>query len=230
MANARTIAVINDGSTPLPSFKFPGMPVGFIVCDSTGQNWQLTASTATVDHTAVEKVAGNPQLRWLAYTGGGSAGLTDGVTLQGDGSSGNKYAIKAAQTDGVYIQGAGTVASPINSPKLQNGLNAKRGVDILDADATINPGTDKCSEYRLLGPLTANRILTIASGGTPLTTQTVNVVSFDTSAFTLVVKNGAGSTVFTFGANPGAGVIRWTQLYFNGTNFVQNVAGYAQST
>lgn len=102
MANARTIAVVNDGSVPLPSFKFPGMPVGFIVCDSTGQNWQLTASTATVDHAAVEKVAGNPQLRWLAYTGGGPGG------------SGTVTSVAAGATGLVAIGGTPTVTPTVD--------------------------------------------------------------------------------------------------------------------
>ncbi len=49
-------------------------------------------------------------------TGSGGAGTvqSDGVTLQGDGSAGNKLAIKAVQTDAT-ITGAGTVASPLSA-------------------------------------------------------------------------------------------------------------------
>lgn len=69
---ARRVALVTDKvSVPLPSFKFTGMPVGLIVADTTGANWQLSASTSTVDGTTVEAVAGNPNLRWLAYSGGG---------------------------------------------------------------------------------------------------------------------------------------------------------------
>lgn len=76
MAVARRIQVTNDANVPLPSFMFPGMPVGFIVADTTGQNWQLTASTATIDHTGVEACAGNRGLRWLTYSAGGGSGIT----------------------------------------------------------------------------------------------------------------------------------------------------------
>lgn len=110
------------------------------------------------------------------------------------------------------------------------GLNAKRGIDIGDADVSINPGTDMCSEYHSIGPRTANRVLIVASGGAPLTTQTVNIVDFDTSGFTLTVKNAAGATQCVFLGTPGAGVIRWMQLYFNGSNFAQNVGGYGQAS
>lgn len=66
MANAaRKIRVVNDGSVPLPSLMFAGMPVGLIVADTTGQNWQLVQSTAPADHTSVEACAGNPNLRWV---------------------------------------------------------------------------------------------------------------------------------------------------------------------
>jgi len=51
---------------------------------------------------------------WWAFnpgSGGGAATVqTDGVTIQGDGSAGNKIAIKAVQTDG-SLTGAGIVGS-----------------------------------------------------------------------------------------------------------------------
>lgn len=47
-------------------------------------------------------------------SGGLSTVSTDGVTIQGDGSSGNKVAIKAIQTDAT-LTGAGTVASPVGA-------------------------------------------------------------------------------------------------------------------
>lgn len=55
---------------------------------------------------------------WFVSGGGGSGGAatvqTDGVTIQGDGSAGNKIAIKAVQTDAT-LTGAGTVASPLSA-------------------------------------------------------------------------------------------------------------------
>lgn len=59
---------------------FAGMPIGLIVVDTTGQNWQLVQSTSTVDHTSVEACAGNPNLRWAAYSGGGGGGVISGGT------------------------------------------------------------------------------------------------------------------------------------------------------
>jgi hypothetical protein len=53
-------------------------------------------------------------MRVRAKGGGGGSGTvqTDGVTIQGDGSAGNKIAIKAVQTDAT-LSGAGTVASKL---------------------------------------------------------------------------------------------------------------------
>lgn len=55
---------------------------------------------------------------WFVSGGGGSGGAatvqTDGVTIQGDGSAGNKIAILAVQTDAT-LTGAGTVASPLSA-------------------------------------------------------------------------------------------------------------------
>jgi hypothetical protein len=80
MASARKIAIVNDYPIPLPSFQFPGMPVGMVVADTTGVSWQLAASTATVDHTSVEKCAANPNLRWVLFTGGGGGGFPASAT------------------------------------------------------------------------------------------------------------------------------------------------------
>lgn len=55
---------------------------------------------------------------WLVWNpGGGGAGTvqTDGVTIQGDGSAGNKIAIKQVETDAT-LTGAGTVASKLGLP------------------------------------------------------------------------------------------------------------------
>lgn len=128
------------------------------------------------------------------------------------------------------ISGDGSVGSPILSTKLNAILNMARGADIPDADTTVNPGTDMASEYHVLGPLTANRVLTLGTGGTPLTAQAVTIVNYDTSAFTLTVKNDLVTTLFTFGASPGAGVIRWHQSYFSGVHFLSNISGYDRTT
>lgn len=54
---------------------------------------------------------------WLVWNPGGGGGSgtvqTDGVTIQGDGSAGNKIAIKAVQLT-ARLTGAGTVASPLD--------------------------------------------------------------------------------------------------------------------
>lgn len=54
---------------------------------------------------------------WFVWGGGGGSGSgtvqTDGVTIQGDGSAGNKIAIKAVQNS-ARLTGAGTVASKLD--------------------------------------------------------------------------------------------------------------------
>jgi len=52
---------------------------------------------------------------WLSNPGGGGGGTvqTDGVTIQGDGSAGNKIAIKQVETQ-ARLTGAGTVASKLD--------------------------------------------------------------------------------------------------------------------
>jgi hypothetical protein len=59
----------------------------------------------------------------MQVTNPGSAGSgtvqTDGVTIQGDGSAGNKIAIKQVETDAT-LTGAGIVASPLSASPIQN--------------------------------------------------------------------------------------------------------------
>lgn len=70
---------------------------------------------------------------WIVTGGGGSGGAatvqTDGVTIQGDGSSGNKIAIKQVETD-ASLSGAGTLASTL-------GLTAQTVFNI-GANGTLN--------------------------------------------------------------------------------------------
>lgn len=55
---------------------------------------------------------------WLVWNpgagGGGGTVQTDGVTIQGDGSAGNKISLKDAITDGTSLQGAGTSGSKLS--------------------------------------------------------------------------------------------------------------------
>lgn len=55
-----------------------GLPVGTPVVDTSGNAWTLTESTATVDHTTTEAVAGCPSLRWIQGGGGGGGGSGGG--------------------------------------------------------------------------------------------------------------------------------------------------------
>jgi hypothetical protein len=63
---APRIPVVNGASVPLPSYTFVNMPLGFKVCDETGQYWRLSLATEAIDHAATEAVGGNPHMRWLA--------------------------------------------------------------------------------------------------------------------------------------------------------------------
>lgn len=51
-----------------------GMPVGAAIYDTSGNIWTLTVSTATVDGSTTEAVAGCAGLRWIKGSGGGGGG------------------------------------------------------------------------------------------------------------------------------------------------------------
>lgn len=89
------------------------------------------------------------------------------------------------------------------------------GADLIDADQTISPGTDKASIYVFPGPLTANRNLTVTNTGSPPFNKLCVIRSFDTSAFTVTIKDDTAAVLYTLAASPGAGMIRDVYLYFN---------------
>jgi len=100
------------------------------------------------------------------------------------------------------------------------GLGDKRGADLTGlgaGDLAIAPGTDKAVLYvQPVGtPLTANRVLTLGVGGSPVSGHVVKVRIYDTSAFTLTVKDDAATTLFTFAASAAAGSVREAWFWFN---------------
>ena len=106
-----------------------------------------------------------------------------------------------------------TPAAPVVS------TGAKRGTALTDADQTLQPGTDKASEYAQTTALTANRVKTLGVTSA-VTGQLCRIVRRDTAAFTLAVANGGtnGGTLLTFGASP-TGVQAATS-YYNGVDWV----------
>jgi len=74
-------------------------------------------------------------------SGGGAATVqTDGVTIQGDGSGGNKIALKAVQTDGT-LTGAGTVASTLRVKPLTIYFNSS------DRSNGVSPNTNQVTAW-----------------------------------------------------------------------------------
>ena len=87
--------------------------------------------------------------------------------------------------------------------KLLAVLRPKPGTNLTNADQTLQPFTDKASQYTQATALTANRTKTL--GTTSVVTGTrVRIVRTDTAAFTLIIVNGGGGagTLFTFPASP----------------------------
>ena len=102
------------------------------------------------------------------------------------------------------------------------------GTLLTDADATIDPQTDKIGMYVLpAGTLTANRVLTVANaGGT--STQLVVIIRFDLSAFTYTIRNSAPTTLYTSPASPGVPIEY--AIYYTGGVWVANYFQYQQTT
>lgn len=95
-----------------------------------------------------------------------------------------------------------------------------RGTGLANADQTVQPGTDKASQYNRIIPLTANRNTTVGTTSVP-TGMEVDIVRQDGAAFTnAIINGGAGAgTLLTFAASPTTAE-RLT-IRFDGTNWVE---------
>jgi len=118
--------------------------------------------------------------------GGGGTVQTDGVTIQGDGSAGNKIAIKAVQTAARLI-GAGTVASPLDVAGWP--LTSYASLFALGGVAA-NTNQTRISGFALPAPLRFSQI-----GVRVGATDAVN--NYD-----LGVYNAAGTLIANIGAQP----------------------------
>lgn len=81
-----------------------------------------------------------------------------------------------------------------------------RGADLINADQTIQPFTDRAFFYVLpAGTLTANRIVTFGNTGFYTAAGPVfvaGIIRLDTSAFTLTVRRADATVIYTDPASP----------------------------
>lgn len=117
------------------------------------------------------------------------------------------------------LDAATNTAQGALSADLAAGMPRVATARLTDADATISPGTDKCSRYILpAGTLTTNRILSIDTTGSS-NTDSVEIVCLDTSVNTYQIKTAGGATCFTKGASDPARIYR---CYMTGGVWVGN--------
>lgn len=93
------------------------------------------------------------------------------------------------------------------------------GTALTDADVTKNPGTDGVAEY-VFPPasfLSANRVLTLGTGGSPATKQVVRIIRQDIQAYTYTVKDDLAATLYVFPASPTSET--GASFYFDGTHW-----------
>jgi hypothetical protein len=95
----------------------------------------------------------------------------------------------------------------------------KTGTALTDANQTIQPVTDKSSEYVQSTALGASRTKTLGITSA-VTGLLVRIVRTDTAAFTMPIANGggAGGTLFTFAASPTEK--QAATFFYNGADWV----------
>jgi hypothetical protein len=137
----------------------------------------------------------------------------DTIRIEIDGS-GNIYL--ASLTAGGLVRAAAStgllsVDTTVRLPK--------SAANLTDANQTLQPFTDKASQYTQVTALTASRTKTL--GTTTVVTGTlVRIVREDTAAFTMPIVNGGGAagTLFTFAASPTEK--QGATFFFNGSDWV----------
>lgn len=103
----------------------------------------------------------------------------------------------------------------------------KAGTNLTDANQTLQPVTDKASQYTQVTTLTGNRTKTLGvTNG--ITGLCVRIVREDTANQTLAVINGGtnGGTLLTFAASPSE--IQAATFFYNGVDWV--LAGFEYLT
>lgn len=142
--------------------------------------------------------------------GGGGAAVTLPVSIA-NGGTGQASAGAAL-----------TALGAASTTNLALVLKPKEGAALTDANTTIQPFTDKASQYTMAGPttMTTNRTDIIGVTSVP-TGMLVRIVRKDTTANTLALTNGGtnGGTIHTFGASPTT--IEAMTAYFNGVDWVK---------
>lgn len=150
----------------------------------------------------------------------GAAGAQGAQGATGAGAQGATGAQGAAGAQGATGSGA-QGATGAQGAQGNGGTQPNPGANLTDANATIQPNTDKASEYTLpAATLSTNRSLTIGVTGPPITDSIVQIVRRDLSANTYTVINGgAGAgTLFTF---PGGTVTpQAVTCIFDGANWI----------
>lgn len=140
--------------------------------------------------------------------GGGGAAVTLPVSIT-NGGTGQASAGAAL-----------TALGAASTTNLALVLKPKEGAALTDANATIQPFTDKASQYTLpASTLTTNRTLTLGTTGV-LTGTLVRIARKDLTANTYAIANGGtnGGTLLTFGASPTT--IEAATFFYNGTDWV----------
>ena len=192
--------------------------------------WDVDNAARTVKFTSATPSLGGTN------TGDQTITLSSDVTGSGTGAITTTIAAKAVSlakmadlaANAIVGNNTGSPATPIALTPAQVlpflGLDALTpGTALTNADATINPGTDKASEYTLpAATLNAAHVLTMGTGGTPTTGLTVWIIRRDLTANIYTVNNGGpagaavGKTVI-LPASPGKPMgACW---YFDGVNW-----------
>jgi len=160
---------------------------------------------------------------WGGSSGGGSGTVqTDGVTIQGDGSAGNKIAIKQVETD-TSLSGAGTVASKLAVVPLTAWTNRIQGsgAQVVTANQLV------LNAITIPAPITFSTISVLIFAADNANNNDIGLYS---AAGTLVANIGAqhiaGTAAQTFSTVQGSKTIPQGAYFFAYTSAASNLTLY----
>jgi len=221
------IPIVQPGPGPIIDLPSSG-PGGGGATGATGPTGAGTTGATGPTGAGTTGATGPTGAGTTGATGPTGAGTTGATGPTGAGTVGATGPTGAGTTGATGPTGAGTTGA--TGPTGASGLPGPAGVSspdalvqgpaLTNADSTINPGTDKASEYTAAAGLyTGSHNLTLGTAGSPIGSSTVWLIFRDISANVITVINGGANvgTIFTRPASPGGPM--GACVYWDGLNW-----------
>lgn len=151
-----------------------------------------------------------------------NASLVPDSVVAVSGVTGLRWIVQAAAVVPVVTSAANGLATPAMFL-----VSPPRGADIPDADTTLQPFVDLCSEYVMeTGVSTADRTVTMGVTSAIVSSFIQVCLVIKPQAHSITIKNDGGTTLYVAGPVAQTVVV---SVFYSGTHFALNVAQFGQN-